>query len=465
MKKMTLYLTIFLILAHLRTLVSAANDWQKITTLPGLTASINFTQYAGYINIGEDHGQFMFYWFVESQNDPKRDPLLLWLNGGPGASSLIGFFTENGPFRPDSKLSPSDTLSVDPFAWNRVANVIYLESPLGVGFSFSDYFTDYYTDDNFTAWQNYKFLLKWFEAFPEFKSNDFYISGESYGGHYIPTLANLILDNAANNQINMKGFLVGNPSTDNDDIEDLDEYNYVTYMYSHGLIPQGPYVAAVNACGWTNFLTDCSGDYEDPTQACQDAVQKAINYVPSNIDPYDIYAPPCPFLSKKYKFPAHLYTPALRQLKKYRPDMQFDPCLALYLVEYLNRKDVQQAIHVQSTWWIPFGSIYYSNSTANMMPLYQKFCDQASNWRILVFSGEADSVVSFIGTERWINCLGRPITKDFRAWYYMNQTAGTVQDFDCLTFLTIKGVGHMVPYYNPELGYEFFVRWIQKRPF
>lgn len=69
----------------------------------------------------------MFYWFVESQNDPKRDPLLLWLNGGPGASSLIGFFTENGPFRPDSELSPSDTLSVDPFAWNRVANVIYLE--------------------------------------------------------------------------------------------------------------------------------------------------------------------------------------------------------------------------------------------------------------------------------------------------------------------------------------------------
>lgn len=54
-------------------------------------------------------------------------------------------------------------------------------------------------------------------------------------------------------------------------------------MYSHGLIPQGPYVTAVNACGWTNFLTDCSGDYEDPTQACQDAVQKAINYVPSNI--------------------------------------------------------------------------------------------------------------------------------------------------------------------------------------
>lgn len=89
--------------------------------------SINFTQYAGYINIGDEYGQFMFYWFVESQRDPKNDPVLLFLNGGPGASSMLGFFTELGPFRPDSEMAVDITISINPFSWNRIANIIFLE--------------------------------------------------------------------------------------------------------------------------------------------------------------------------------------------------------------------------------------------------------------------------------------------------------------------------------------------------
>ena len=94
--------------------------------------TINFNQYSGYVDIGD--GNNMFYWFVESQRNPSKDPVLVWMNGGPGASSLMGFFTEHGPFRvnPDGV-----TLSLYPYSWNQIANIIYLEGkPLLIYFFF-----------------------------------------------------------------------------------------------------------------------------------------------------------------------------------------------------------------------------------------------------------------------------------------------------------------------------------------
>lgn len=94
---------------------------------------------------------------------------------------------------------------------NAVANVIFLESPAGVGFSYSNKSSDYVTGDERTAADNYIFLLNWLERFPEYKTRDFFIAGESYAGHYVPQLAQLILrNNKITNQttINLKGIAV-----------------------------------------------------------------------------------------------------------------------------------------------------------------------------------------------------------------------------------------------------------------
>jgi cathepsin A (carboxypeptidase C) len=121
-----------------------------ITNLPGANFPIKFNQYSGYINVNATNGRNLFYWFVESQNDPKNDPVVLWMNGGPGCSSLDGFLTEHGPFlvEPDGK-----TLAKNPYSWNNNANVIYVESPAGVGFSYSNTPQVDYTvvNDNKTA--------------------------------------------------------------------------------------------------------------------------------------------------------------------------------------------------------------------------------------------------------------------------------------------------------------------------
>jgi len=149
---------------------------------------------------------------VESQGNPETDPVVLWLNGGPGCSSLLGLLSENGPF---TLQQDGATLELNPYSWNQVASIIYLESPSGVGFSYSDN-GNYLTGDNDTAAGNYNFLLGFFEAFPEFASNPFYIAGESFAGYYVPQTAYAVMKgNAAGNaKINLLGFAVGNPSFD-----------------------------------------------------------------------------------------------------------------------------------------------------------------------------------------------------------------------------------------------------------
>ena len=91
---------------------------QEVTSLPG-APKVSFKMFSGYVDVGS-RGK-IFYWFVESQSfTPEKDPLLLWTNGGPGCSGLIGFLTENGPFR----TTLAGGLESNPHAWNKLANMV-----------------------------------------------------------------------------------------------------------------------------------------------------------------------------------------------------------------------------------------------------------------------------------------------------------------------------------------------------
>ena len=106
--------------------------------------------------------------------------VVVWFNGGPGCSSLDGFFYEHGPFEingPDYK-----TLSLREYRWSSMANVLYIEAPVGVGFSYSDT-QSYHMDDDSTAEQNRAALESFYGMFPEFKENKLFITGESYAGY------------------------------------------------------------------------------------------------------------------------------------------------------------------------------------------------------------------------------------------------------------------------------------------
>ncbi|XP_074604084.1 lysosomal protective protein-like [Brevipalpus obovatus] len=170
-----------------------------VTSFPGIGHN-PFNLYSGYVHI--DGGKHFHYMFAESMNDPAKDPVVLWLNGGPGCSSMIGFWTENGPFKFDRY---NGSITVNEYAWNSVANMLYLESPAGVGYSFSDS-NDYSTNDDQTSLDNLNVVKAFFEKYPQYRGNDFLVTGEGYAAIYVPTLSVLLLNEPS---INFKGFAIG----------------------------------------------------------------------------------------------------------------------------------------------------------------------------------------------------------------------------------------------------------------
>ena len=189
--------------------------------------------YSGYLS-SSTVKQF-HYMFNLASEDYENKPLVLWLNGGPGCSSLEGWASENGPMKLDSK----GKFNMNEYSWNKVANMLYMESPGDVGFSYIDSKLDYELEinDDIAAQDNFNALQDFFKKFPSFKGKDFYISGESYAGIYIPMLAEKII-NYNNNvsaieKINLKGILVGNGVADwNYDIKNA-QYDFV---FTHHLI-------------------------------------------------------------------------------------------------------------------------------------------------------------------------------------------------------------------------------------
>merc|ERR1711990_117297 len=109
----------------------------QVMDLPGRPEGADFKMFSGYIAVAPTRS--LFYWFVESQSDPASDPLILWSNGGPGCSGLAGFMTEQGPFRPTA----SGNLTLNSESWNKVANMVFIEQPAGVGFSTTSEAMDY----------------------------------------------------------------------------------------------------------------------------------------------------------------------------------------------------------------------------------------------------------------------------------------------------------------------------------
>jgi len=442
--------------------------------------------------LDEKRNKKLFYWFVESQRNPAEDPLVLWMNGGPGYSSLGGFFTEHGPFH------PRKDGSIEPFkqAWNNVANVLYVESPCGVGFSKSNYpQEDYQSSDEKSAADNYLFLKNWFKLFPEYSHHELILSSESYGGHYTPLLVREILEHDTEKKINVAGMLIGNPSTRSEAFlfSGHGQYSwaFMEFFFAHGLISHTSYVDAFKKCNYAEYMTKCNISYT-PSQECVDSVTKALKEIHHNIDIYNVDAEVCvqnglsdaadmmKYTSEWSEFSRFMHDSLMAEAEhksipkmteghalRYEQQNHVDPCLSKYLSPYFNRADVQKALHVEPTKWNVTGNIKYEGKVKDMVPIWHDILNnpRTKSWRILVYSGDFDVVIPFMSTQRWIHCLGLPVKKDWHPWTIGDQMGGNIIEYDRMSFLTIKGSGHMVSYYTPDKGFEFFQRWIDKKPF
>ncbi|KMT03487.1 hypothetical protein BVRB_8g191680 [Beta vulgaris subsp. vulgaris] len=410
----------------------------RVNYLPGQNFDVAFTHYSGYITVNEEFGRALFYWFIEAVEDPSSKPLLLWLNGGPGCSSIaFGEAEELGPFhiQKDGK-----TLYLNPNSWNKVANVIFLDAPVGVGFSYSNTTSDLLTNgDNRTAQDSLKFLVGWFERFPEYKGRELYISGESYGGHYVPQLSQAIVryNSAANKeQINLKGYMVGNALTD----DYYDHLGIFQFMWSSGLISDETYKLLNRFCDLESFVHS--------SEKCETILDIASNEL-GNIDPYSIYTPSC---TTNSSLPNKLLKRLIGHLNE-----AYDPCSEKHSVVYFNQPEVQQALHVNPQFapvkWETCSGLVNSNwqdSSRSVLDIYHELMD--AGLRIWMFSGDTDAVIPVTSTRYNIDALKLPTIKPWHAWYDDGQVGGWTQEYKGLTFVVVRGAGHEVPLHRAKLS-------------
>ncbi|KAG6532214.1 hypothetical protein ZIOFF_006053 [Zingiber officinale] len=404
-----------------------------VARLPG-QPKVGFAQYAGYVDIDVKTGRSLFYYFAEADGDADEKPLTLWLNGGPGCSSIGGgAFTELGPFFPRGD---GRGLRINKKSWNKVSNLLFVESPAGVGWSYSNSTSDYNSGDEST-------------------------------GHYIPQLANVLLDynhHSSGFMFKIKGIAVrsvaisrpiGNP------LLKLDRDIPATYEYfwSHGMISDEIGLRIMSECDFEDYTF--SGAH-NMSKSCNEAIEEANTVVGDYINAYDVILDVC--------YPS-IVEQELR-LRKYVTKMSvgIDVCMSYERRFYFNLPEVQQALHANRTklpypWSMCSGVLNYSDADGdiNILPLLARIVK--NKIPIWVFSGDQDSVVPLLGSRTLVRELAHDlqfgVTVPYSVWFYKGQVGGWVTEYGkLLTFATVRGAAHMVPYAQPARALRLFTSFV-----
>jgi carboxypeptidase C (cathepsin A) len=424
--------------------------------------------YSGMLDTNNPNRQ-LHYIFLPSQNNPETDPVVLWLNGGPGCSSLIGFIKEHGPVVIEDY---TKSLKPNEWSWNKVANMIYLESPGGVGFSVNDDPKDKYYDDKTTSMENKHAIMDFFNRYPEFRKNEFYISGESYAGVYVPTLAAALLGEKG---INLKGIMVGNGVTDRhfDNSESIIDFTWEHALYSQEIRSQ--------------YETHCLPRTSTTvSHECNEARTK-IKHEIDGLNVYDIYrqCPPKPKTEnspKDYQYQATYNT--LHNMTKLATFSTFSALAFLtfedgkeeepvgvwpqgckedpYPLEFLNDPINKAKLNVRQdlTWETCNDEINDTYKSGDSIQIYKDVLFGA-DLRVWFYSGDTDAAVPINGSMKWVSNLGLRITEEYRKWLIRDQVAGYVQEYEGFTFATVKGTGHMVPQWKKEEAFILFSAFLK----
>lgn len=447
----------------------------EIKNLPGLNDPINFRQFSGYLKADDENKtrKFFHYWFVESQNNPTTDPLVLWLNGGPGCSSLGGLFTELGPFALDQE---GDTLKLNDYSWNKLANVLFLESPSEVGFSYSSNKFVIHSDDS-TARENYHALKSFLQKFPQYKKNSLYLAGESYAGVYLPTLGELV---DADQELNLKGIAIGNGFLDLQTLSD----SLIFFAYYHGL---------VGKADWDSISSHCCNGKPPTRESCSfTGIRCGITIsrikdmlLSSGLNPYNLYAK-CASIANRNTTDYSSSRTNREVIDRHMTSLAFDlaldnkfnksphmfnvrkssvrldpPCIDSHLLmRYLNKQEVRSSIHIPKKVksWEECSLITYSMKYAllpgGLTPQMKSLINSPRNLSMLVYNGDVDTVCNFLGDEWFVDGLNRKVIKEYTPWKVDKQVAGFTKQYEGITFTTVRGSGHMVPSDRPKESFS-----------
>ncbi|CAI9104249.1 OLC1v1002884C4 [Oldenlandia corymbosa var. corymbosa] len=415
-QKKPLLLLLWLLFGSCFVFTNVGGSKSVVKTLPGFPpgTTLPFTLETGYITVGEEEDVELFYYFIESERDPETDPLLLWLTGGPGCSGFSGLVYEMGPLRFDFEAFDKDgsaQLILNPYSWTKRANIIFLDSPVGTGFSYNTTEEGYNTSDTKASEDVYTFLRKWFLENPKFMKNRLYIAGDSYAGKVIPLAVLTIaqgIEAGVKPKMHLQGYILGNPVTD----DRIDGNAQIPYSHRLAILSDKYYKMA---------KVYCKGEYTNPDPGnalCQYALQ-LFQMCIKDIFRDHVLEPVCkPTLGDDYSF-IRLISP--RSPRRCRDDN--------YIVSHIWANDiaVQEALHVRNGTikeWRRCNRelLHYDFNMESVVPYHKLLTDKGI--QALVYSGDHDMVVPYIGTLEWIRLLNLTVDDDWRPWLVDDQVEG-----------------------------------------
>lgn len=419
--------------------IKLPNHKLRAKATPGDLGVDDVKQYTGYLDIADENKHF-FYWFFESRNDPKNDPTILWLNGGPGCSSMTGLFFELGP----SSIGPDLKPVRNPFSWNSNANVIFLDQPIGVGYSYSEGES---VSNTIAAGKDvYAFLELFFKQFPEYNNGKFHIAGESYAGHYIPVFSTEILSHE-DRSFNLTSVLIGNGLTD-----PLTQYEYYEPM----------------ACGQGG--SDAVLE-PDQCQVMNDSLPRCLSLIQACYETNSIWScvPASIYCNNGQMGP---YQRTGRNVYDVR-EMCGESSLCYddlqYIDDYLNLPEVKAKLGVEVD---KFESCNFDINRNFLLagdwmkPYHKAVIDLLeADIPVLIYAGDKDFICNWLGNQAWADRLPWSGHEKFEAqpirdWKAGKNHAGEVKNYKHFTFLRVFEAGHMVPYNQPENSLDMVNRWI-----
>ncbi|KAK9168616.1 hypothetical protein Syun_000756 [Stephania yunnanensis] len=467
-----------------RSVLSDKKIVEKRFRLPNLDEGISVEDlghHAGYYKLPHSHDarsafrnpsccEFVIPCYVDcgvwrriSSRNSTDDPVVIWLTGGPGCSSELALFYENGPF----KIADNLSLILNEYGWDKVSNLIYVDQPTGTGFSYSSDRRDLRHDETGVSNDLYDFLqvsfqmtlekelkdvspsilvmtgscFAFFIEHPQFAKNDFFITGESYAGHYIPAFAARVHQgNKAKEglHVNLKGFAIGNGLTD----PAIQYQAYTDYALDMGIIQESDRnrinkilpacELAIKLCGTDGKIT-CAASF----LICNTIFASILNRA-GNINHYDIR-------------------------KKCVGQLCYD---FSNLIKFLNQKPVRHALGVGDIEFVSCSPAVYQGMLMDWMRNLEIGIPALleDGVKLLVYAGEYDLICNWLGNYRWVNAMEWSGQQNFTAnpnvpFNVDGAEAGLLKSYGPLSFLKVHDAGHMVPMDQPKAALEMLTRW------
>ncbi|KAL5528105.1 hypothetical protein ACEPAF_7241 [Sanghuangporus sanghuang] len=389
-------------------------------------------QASGYADLTTT--QSMWWWFFAARNNAATAPLAIWLNGGPGSSSMIGLFQENGPCRINTD---EQTLSLNPFSWNNNANMLYIDQPIGVGYSHGDLEVSGAKQAAVAVWKMLQIFLS-DSTFSHLAENNFALWTESYGGHYGPAFAHYFLEQneaIANGSIsgitlNLRTLGIGNGLTD-----PLNQYpQYMEYALNN------PYrqTVSTSTIERVNNSFYASGGCQSLIEGCYETGSSSTCSRAQSVCNNNILSP----LSGSFD----VYDVREPSDDPYPPD----------IVPLLQSTSFMNSIGAESTFTESSNGVYSNFASTgdwmlNSAPDLAAVVD--AGVRTVIYDGDADYICNFMGVEAMVNNLQTKFSATYAVEQFTNYTvaghpAGLVKNAGTFSYFRVFGAGHEVPAYN-----------------